>query len=205
MRLQVKLLSVLDEKKFRRIGGCEEIQLKARIIVATNKDLEQCVANGTFREDLYYRINVLPIRIPSLAERKEDIPNLIDNFLKIYNEKYDSNKRISSCVYEALLMYNYPGNIRELKNIIERLVILSENNEISSYDIQRVLKIDKSVNDITNAPAEFEIVHLKERVENYEKQLLKAVAEKYKTTREQAKVLEIDQSTIVKKRKKYSL
>jgi PAS domain S-box-containing protein len=203
--LQVKLLSVLDEKKFRRIGGREEIDLKARIIVATNKDLQQCVADGTFREDLYYRINVLPITIPSLTERKEDIPDLADKFLKIYNEKYDSHKRISLSAYEALLMYSYPGNIRELKNIMERLVILSESEEITSHDMQRLIKTVKTVNDISTTDTKFKIVPLKQGVENYEKQLLKAAAEKYKTTREQAKALEVDQSTIVKKRKKYFL
>lgn len=202
--LQVKLLSVLDEKKFRRIGGREELELKARVIVATNRDLAQCVREGTFREDLYYRINILPIEIPALMERKEDIPGLIDTFLKIYNEKYETEKRISASAYEELLLYRYPGNVRELKNIIERLIILSNDSEISAYDVCRVLKYNQTPLK-SETKNEIKIVPLKEGVANYEKQLLIEVAKKYKSTREQAKVLGVDQSTIVKKRQKYLL
>lgn len=202
--LQVKLLTVLDEKKFRRIGGREELELKARVIVATNRDLAQCVRDGTFREDLYYRINILPIEIPTLMERKEDIPGLIDTFLKMYNEKYETEKRISASAYEELLLYRYPGNVRELKNIIERLIILSSDSEISAYDVCRVLKHNQKPLK-SETKNEFKIVPLKEGVANYEKQLLIEVAKKYKSTREQAKVLGVDQSTIVKKRQKYLL
>ncbi len=200
--LQVKLLTVLDEKRFRKIGGHEEIELKARIIVATNKDLEKCVKNGTFREDLYYRINILPIRIPSLAERREDIPTLVANFLKVYNEKYEFNKTISPEAYEALLQYNYPGNIRELKNIMERLVIVSNESEIVGLDVQKVINFKKPSQD-NNENKGIQIVPLKEGVANYEKQLLIEVAKLYNSTREQARVLGVDQSTIVKKRQKY--
>lgn len=202
--LQVKLLTVLDEKRFRKIGGHEEIELKARIIVATNKDLEKCVKNGTFREDLYYRINILPIRIPSLAERREDIPTLVANFLKVYNEKYEFNKTISPEAYEALLQYNYPGNIRELKNIMERLVIVSNESEIVGLDVQKVINFKKPSQD-NNENKGIQIVPLKEGVANYEKQLLIEVAKLYNSTREQARVLGVDQSTIVKKRQKYSI
>lgn len=202
--LQVKLLSVLDEKKFRRIGGREELELKARVIVATNRDLAQCVREGTFREDLYYRINILPIEIPALMERKEDIPGLIDTFLKMYNEKYETEKRISASAYEELLLYRYPGNVRELKNIIERLIILSNDSEISAYDVCRVLKYNQTPLK-SETKNEIKIVPLKEGVANYEKQLLIEAAKKYKSTREQAKVLGVDQSTIVKKRQKYLL
>lgn len=202
--LQVKLLTVLDEKRFRKIGGHEEIELKARIIVATNKDLEKCVKNGTFREDLYYRINILPIRIPSLAERREDIPTLVANFLKVYNEKYEFNKTISPEAYEALLQYNYPGNIRELKNIMERLVIVSNESEIVGLDVQKVINFKNPSQD-NNENKGIQIVPLKEGVANYEKQLLIEVAKLYNSTREQARVLGVDQSTIVKKRQKYSI
>lgn len=202
--LQVKLLTVLDDKKFRKIGGHEEIELKARIIAATNKDLEQCVKSGTFREDLYYRINILPIRIPSLAERKEDIPSLIDIFIKLNNEKYEFNKKISPSAYEALLLYKYPGNVRELKNIIERLVIMSKDSEITAEDVNKIIKINNSFFE-EKVKTGIEIVPLKEGVANFEKSLLIEVAKKYKSTREQARVLGIDQSTIVKKRQKYSI
>lgn len=200
--LQVKLLSVLEERKFRKIGGHEEIELNARIIVATNKDLAKCVKEGSFREDLYYRINILPIRLPSLAERKEDIPSLVDNFLKTYNEKYEFKKVISPQAFESLLLYRYPGNIRELKNIIERLVIVSKDSEITAEDVHKVINFNQESQEI-NGDAKIEIVPLKEGVANYEKQLLIETAKHYKSTRDQARILGVDQSTIVKKRQKY--
>lgn len=202
--LQVKLLTVLDEKKFRKIGGHEEIELKARLIVATNKNLEQCVKEGSFREDLYYRINILPVRLPSLAERKEDIPSLVDSFLKIYNEKYEYKKVISPEAFESLLLYEYPGNIRELKNIIERLVIVSKDTEITPDDVSKVINFDKASQE-NNENNKIEIVPLREGVANYERQLLIETAKIYKSTRDQARVLGVDQSTIVKKRQKYSI
>lgn len=205
LELQVKLLTVLDEKKFRRIGGHEEIHLKARLITATNQDLEQAIKNGTFRQDLYYRINILPIKIPSLVERIEDIPSLIDSFLKTYNDKYETEKKISPDAYEEMLLYKYPGNVRELKNIMERLVIMSNGDKINADDVKKVIDIDLSYIKKEESTKDIEIVPLKEGVANYEKNLLIAAAKKYKTTREQAKALKIDQSTVVKKRQKYSL
>lgn len=206
--LQVKLLSVLDEKKFRPIGGNKDINLEARILAATNKDLIKSVNQGKFREDLYYRINIFPIEIPDLNERIEDIPELIDIFLKNYNNKYKVNKTISSSGYEELLLYKYPGNIRELKNIIERLVIISQKDKIDSYDVKRVIRLghvsDKKESTISEKEP-VEIIPLRQGIEEYEKRLLQAVIKKYRTTREQAKVLCVDQSTIVRKRQKYSL
>ena len=206
--LQVKLLTVLDKKKFRRIGGNEDLDLEARILVATNKDLSKCVDEGTFREDLYYRINIFPINIPNLSERIEDIPELIETFLKIYNEKYETNKKIGTGAYEELLLYKYPGNIRELRNIVERLVIISRDDIVDEKDVKKVLNFDKlkkQKQQKYNSQEDIEIIPLKEGIENYEKKLLSIVAKKYRTTREQAKVLGIDQSTIVRKRKKYSI
>lgn len=206
--LQVKLLTVLDEKKFRKIGGSEDIDLKARILVATNKDLLKCVEKGTFREDLYYRINVFPVKIPKLSERIEDIPELVDTFFRRYNDKYGVKKRIGPGVFEKLLLYKYPGNIRELKNIVERLVIMSENEEITEKDVNKVIyfnDLNKYNQNDDNKPKEVEIVALKKGVEDCERRLLIAAIEKYKTTREQAVALGIDQSTVVRKRKKYSI
>ena len=208
LELQVKLLTVLDERKFRRVGGNEDFDIKARILVATNKDLVSCVNDGTFREDLYYRINTFPITVPNLSERIEDIPVLIDKFLKSYNEKYEMDKRIDPGAYEQLLLYGYPGNIRELKNIIERLVIISEKRIINEKDVKKVINFGdliKSKNRNIENNEEIKIVPLKKGVEAYEKRLLIAVSKKYKTTREQAKALGVDQSTIVRKRMKYSL
>jgi len=206
--LQVKLLTVLDDKKFRRLGGHQYIDLKARILVATNKDLSKCVKEGAFREDLYYRINIFPIRIPRLCERKEDIPELVEKFLRTYNEKYEVHSRIEPGAFEELLLYEYPGNIRELRNIVERLVIVSKDNIITSKDVKRVINFEVSKMDESRNGEVFtdvEIVPLKKGVEEFEKRMLLAVSKKYKTTREQAKILGVDQSTVVRKKKRYSI
>lgn len=129
--LQVKLLRVLQEREFERIGGTETIKVDVRIICATNRDLEKETKEGRFREDLYYRLKVIPIHLPSLRERKEDIPILINHFIKIYSKKM--NKKITAFSDEAmkcLLDYDFPGNVRELENTIERTIALCPNQLI---------------------------------------------------------------------------
>jgi len=129
--LQVKLLRVVQEKTFRRIGGAEDIKVDVRIISATNKNLQERVKKGDFREDLYYRLNVIPILIPPLRERREDIPLLIDTFIEKYSKMFGKEIRtISSYAVELLLNYDFPGNIRELQNIIERGVAMESSNII---------------------------------------------------------------------------
>jgi transcriptional regulator with PAS, ATPase and Fis domain len=119
--MQVKLLRALQEKTVRKVGGTAEEAVDARIIAATNRDLEEAVADGEFREDLYYRINVIPIRLPPLRERREDIPLLVDHFLDKYaRELAVAPKRISVEAMRALEAYDWPGNVRELENVIER-------------------------------------------------------------------------------------
>src|SRR2546426_2059728 len=125
--LQAKLLRVLQEREIERVGGTRSIRIDARIIVATNTDLKQAVAQGTFREDLYYRLNVMPITVPPLRERREDIPLLVPHFIRRYNQAF--NKRVEGLAPEALSVlgeYSWPGNVRELQNVIERLVGLVE-------------------------------------------------------------------------------
>ena len=127
--LQVKLLRAVQEKTFRRIGGSEDIKVDVRIISATNKDLEESVRKGTFREDLFYRLNVIPIRIPPLRSRKEDIPILAQFFLEKYSQAFGKEiRKISAYALELLTEYQFPGNIRELENIIERSVALEGGN-----------------------------------------------------------------------------
>lgn len=127
--LQVKLLRAVQEKTFRRIGGSEDIKVDVRIISATNKDLEESVRLGKFREDLYYRLNVIPIRIPPLRNRKEDIPVLAQYFLEKYSREFGKEiKKISAYALELLTEYHFPGNIRELENIIERSVAMESGN-----------------------------------------------------------------------------
>ena len=124
--MQVKLLRVLQERRFRRVGGLEELQADIRVIAATNQDLAKAVAEGRFREDLFYRINVIPIALPPLRERREDIPLLADHFLAKYTEQMgkDSHGHRRAPALELLLQHDWPGNIRELENVIERAVAL---------------------------------------------------------------------------------
>ena len=134
--VQVKLLRFLQEREFQRVGGNQTIHSDVRIISATNRDLESKVKEGTFREDLFYRLNVVVMEIPPLRERKEDVPPLIDHFLKRFAA--DNGKNVTGITSEArdlLLKYDYPGNVRELENIIERAVVISRNSVISVDDL----------------------------------------------------------------------
>ncbi len=126
LSLQAKILRVLQEKEIERLGSEKTIKVDVRVIAATNKDLHELVREGKFREDLYYRLNVVPLYVPSLRERKEDIPLLIDHFLRNFNEKYGKKVRLSPDAMEALMDYGWPGNIRELENTVERLVVMHE-------------------------------------------------------------------------------
>ena len=132
LSMQVKILRVLQEKEFERVGGTEVLKSDVRIVAATNKNLEKMVEEGQFREDLYYRLKVIPIYIPALRERKEDIPLLSEYFIKKYSEEISKGTlHMDSDAMEILMAYDFPGNIRELENLIERLVILSSNGHIS--------------------------------------------------------------------------
>ncbi|NPA48584.1 MAG: sigma-54-dependent Fis family transcriptional regulator [Thermodesulfobacteria bacterium] len=139
--LQAKLLRVLQDGTIRRVGGLKEMQIDVRIIAATNKDLEEMVKEGSFREDLFWRLNVFTLRIPPLRERKEDILPLAEAFLKKFAQKHGKEIRgFSREALEALFSYHFPGNVRELENIIERAVILAENEIITKEDLPPLLK-----------------------------------------------------------------
>lgn len=134
--MQVKLLRVLQDKEFKRVGGTEDIQVDVRIISATNKDLEEEVRQRRFREDLYYRLNVIQIKLPPLRERKEDIPHLADHFLRKYSKELEKEiTQISPEALRLLLQYDYPGNVRELQNIIERAVTLETSQELTAKNL----------------------------------------------------------------------
>ena len=136
IHLQVKLLRVLQDKKIQRLGGVQPIPINARIISATNKNLEESIKENKFREDLYFRLNIIRIELPSLQERKEDIPLLTGYFINKFNRVMDKKiKSISKDALEKLISYNFPGNIRELENIIERAFIFTEGTEILPNDI----------------------------------------------------------------------
>jgi DNA-binding NtrC family response regulator len=138
--MQVKLLRVIQEQKFERVGGLRTIKVDVRIIAATNQNLLRQVQAGHFREDLYYRLNVFPIDIPSLRERKEDILPLIDYFTDKFNRKLGLAVRMDNAVKEMLQRYDWPGNIRELENLIERMMLLSKDNVISSREVPAEFK-----------------------------------------------------------------
>lgn len=130
--IQAKLLRALEEKKFNRVGGVETIGVDTRVIAATNKNLEQNVKAGKFREDLYFRLNVFPIWIPPLRERREDIPLLVEYFLKKFQYQ---EKKLPADIMDQLINYHWPGNVRELKNILERAMILSDGKNIEAYHV----------------------------------------------------------------------
>jgi Nif-specific regulatory protein len=135
LSFQVKLLRVLQERQFERLGGVDTISVDVRLVTATNKPLEEAVRNGTFREDLYYRLNVIPIFLPPLRERFEDVPPLIEHYLHRFNKENGKNVRISREVYEMLLRYPWPGNIRELQHAIEHVVVMSTESEAHEDDL----------------------------------------------------------------------
>ncbi len=134
--LQVKLLRVLQEREFERVGGIKTIKVDVRIIAATNRDLEKAVEEGTFREDLYYRLNVIPLHLPPLRKMKEDIPLLVEHFIsEISKKKQKRSPKISPEAMECLMNYRWPGNVRELENLIERLIILSDGDVVTYEDL----------------------------------------------------------------------
>jgi len=131
-RLQAKLLRVLQEKEFERVGGTETIKVDVRVVAATNADLEDLVAKGSFREDVFYRLNVIPIFVPPLRERREDIPFLVEHFLEKYNREYEKSvSKMSQEVLDTLMEYPWPGNVREVESTMERAVVLSQSGTIS--------------------------------------------------------------------------
>ncbi|MCX7995373.1 MAG: sigma-54 dependent transcriptional regulator [candidate division WOR-3 bacterium] len=196
---QVKLLRVLQEKKITRLGSNEVIPIDIRIICATNKDIEGEVKGGRFRDDLYYRLNVIRIHVPSLRERKEDIPLLVDNFIKIYAQR--ENKKIAGITDEAMKMitkYNFPGNIRELENIIERAIVFARGELITSDDLPEYLKIQKAYNLGTGK--------LNEIVEKIERELIESALKKYDYNQTRAaEELGISERVLRYKIKKYRI
>lgn len=201
LHVQVKLLQFLQDKTFRRVGGGDLVHVDTRIIAATNQDLTMLVKEKKFREDFYYRLNVIPISIPPLRHRKEDIPVLADYLLERLNAKYDLNKKIDEEVYQTLLQYSWPGNVRELENLMERLFVTSEGKSITVSDLPEHLIEPKHS---STGLLVKNIYPLKQAVEEVEKQLISMAYETYKNTYKCAEVLEVNQSTIVRKMKKYS-
>ncbi|MFJ7849790.1 sigma-54 interaction domain-containing protein [Peribacillus sp. NPDC097224] len=200
LQLQVKLLRVLQEREIQRIGGTKPKKIDVRIIAATNRNLLDMVKAGEFREDLYYRLNVIPIVIPPLRERREDILALSDLFLTKANNQYKLTKKLDSALKDYFFHYDWPGNVRELINIVERLVVLTNGSVISVSD----LPVEYQQENMSQTNSR-DSQSLKEAVEGAEKEILTKAAQTYQTTYEIAEALDSSQATIVRKLKKYGL
>jgi TyrR family helix-turn-helix protein/PAS domain S-box-containing protein len=200
--LQVKLLQVIQEREITRVGGVESIPINVRIISATNQDLMSLVHEGKFREDLYYRLNVVPISIPPLRERPEDIIPMIRIFLNRINIKMKEHKDIDSKTIAILMKYPWPGNVRELQNIIERLVITTKGTVIQPENLPSF--IYEAANGV-EALGKSTSKSLSEAMNHAEREILLKAQEQYKTTRAMAKALGISQPTVVRKLRKHSI
>ncbi|MGG4154601.1 sigma-54 interaction domain-containing protein [Peribacillus muralis] len=200
LQLQVKLLRAIQEREIQRIGGTKPKKIDVRIIAATNRNLSEMVKSGDFREDLFYRLNVIPITIPPLRDRREDILALTDLFLKKANEQYKFSKQIDSGLKEYFFQHDWPGNVRELINIVERLVVLTDHSMLAMDDLPEEYQPD-NLNQANNNSS----ITLKAAVERAEKEILSKAAQTYQTTYEIAAALDSSQATIVRKLKKYRL
>ena len=200
--LQVKLLRVLQEREIRRLGGHKDIKIDIRVIAATNADLPALIQSKKFRQDLYYRLNVIPINMPNLHERNEDIPALVTYFANMFNEKYSKSKEFAAATLEKLMNTRLEGNIRQLRNIVERMVLLSPNDSIEPVDIEKALTEGNSG---TPAPSSSEPASMKSVLKNKEAEMLRSLYHQYKSSYKIAKILDVNQSTIWRKLKKYGI
>ena len=201
MSIQVKLLRAIQENEFERVGGEETIKVDVRIISATRKNLEKAIEDGEFREDLYYRLKVIPIHIPPLKERKEDIPLLVDYFIKRFNKKLSRLVEITTEALKCLTDYDFPGNVRELENIIERSVALSTSDTINAYDIVMAVEKDGFI-----SLRDEDIPSLKDVISKTEMTHLMKVLEKTNWNRiKAAKILGISRKNLWEKLKAYNI
>ena len=195
---QVVLLRVIQERCFERVGGERTIPTDARIIAATNRDLRSAMANGSFREDLYYRLNVIFMEIPPLRERKEDIPGLVSNFVDKFNKRFNKSViGLSSEALDLIFAYNWPGNVRQLENVIERSIVLCKHDYVRADDLPRELIAGET---------SIKWPENRANLDNIEREHVKSVLEKcgwnkYKA----AKVMGISRSTLYSKMKKHGL
>ena len=206
MPIQAKLLNCLEELRIRRLGGVDIRKINCCIVAATNRNLQQMCANKTFRKDLFYRLNTVNIKVPPLRDRKEDIVPLTKYFLNLYNEKYKMHKSISPRAYFGLNRYDFPGNVRELSNIINNAMIMTEGNDV----IDGGALLDHIQPPPNKAPVD-EVVSvqnnnfLASQVQALEKQVIKNTLQRYATVLEAAQNLGISKATMMRKLKRYRL
>ena len=205
--LQVKVLRVLEEGEFERVGGNRTIKSDARIIAATHRDLEEEVQKGNFREDLFYRLYVIPIMLPTLKERKSDIPFLVSHFLEQFGRKIDPPlAKVSDSAMKILMNYSWPGNVRELKNLIERLVVLHEGDKILPEDLPEKLRRENERAAQNKLELQSNGISFNTAVSEFEKALIVSALEKTNWVKNRAaQLLKIKRTTLVEKIKRYNL
>ena len=205
--LQVKILRVLQELEFERVGAVKSIKVDIRVIAATHRDLEKAVKQGTFREDLYYRLNVIPVTLPALRERKSDIPLLTRHFIEKFNrEKKQDIEGISPEALKYFMRYHWPGNVRELENIIERLVILKGKGIIEQKDLPEKLLGSEWADMIPSVDIPDSGISFNTAVSEFERELiLRALNKTHWVKNRAAKLLQLKRTTLVEKMKKIKL
>ncbi|AWO74196.1 PAS domain-containing protein [Geobacillus thermoleovorans] len=203
LHLQVKLLRVLQSMEIMRLGAEAPKRIDVRVIAATNKPLEELVAAGQFRADLFYRLNVMPIAIPPLRDRKEDIPLLVDHYRKRFAEKYQKPLVFTDGALAAMMDYHWPGNVRELVNAVERMFVTAVSPVIDEHQVAKWLHLEPEP--AASPVAVGEIIPLKQATAEVERQLIIKALHKAKTYRRAAKLLGVDASTLVRKAQKYGI
>ena len=194
MRMQIDLLRVLEDRVFYRVGGTQPIEVDFRVVAATNRNLEKAIKNEIFREDLYYRLNVIAFQMPPLRERKEDIPLLAEHFLRRFSQ--ETNKpvdKISRAAIDEMMLYEWPGNVRELENAIERAVVVGKEREIRPADLP-FRRSDDPTFIPKNALKDIEKTHIEKILDNYQWNIAKS-----------SKMLGIDRTTLYSKIKRYNI
>jgi DNA-binding NtrC family response regulator len=204
MEIQSKLLRVIQEREFRRLGGLENIKVDVRIIAAANTDLHNAVAQGTFRDDLYYRLNVITLKLPPLRERTEDIPLLVEHFIEKYSEENEKeHSTIEPAALKDLMDYEWPGNVRELENVIERSVVLAPGSVITQDLFPKNITARQKDSAIQLS---LEDTPLKERVASFEKSLILAALQKTEWNQKKAaRILSVNATTLSEKLKRLKI
>jgi PAS domain S-box-containing protein len=209
VRLQVKLLRVLQDQEYRRLGGVKTIKVNTRIIAATNRDLRKMVAEGKFREDLYYRLCVVPIEIPPLRKRPQDIVPMIRFYMEKYNRKYQTHKQMAGETMQVLQNYHWPGNIRELANLIERLLVTTPSDVILPEHLPFSSGGKRTGQNEFAEAVEYldaeKLGGLKKVMKQMERQIISSAFQKYNSSYEVAKALKISQSTAIRKAYQYGI
>jgi PAS domain S-box-containing protein len=208
LEIQSKLLNALQDRQIKRLGGTAAIPVDVRIVSATNVDLAKMVRERKFRQDLYYRLNVVPIHVKPLRERTQDVLPLIKHFLSLYTEQYHQKKNIVPEAMNCLLNYPWPGNVRELKNTIERIVVTSPGNVVSIQDIPEEIRKGRFEDTADRGGDKHQSAHLgplKTLIEDFERDVIRTALDRHGNLNDVARILDINLSTLTRKNKKYFL